>query len=223
MIFITGCARSGTSLVAGIVDRCEGWGGDICGATRYNPRGQYENVEIRNSVIKPVLRMIGADPMGQHPLPDMQKILKLLNGFSAETRRTIDRIIKKQGYKDRKPWYFKGAKICLIWPIWMRAYPEAQYIVVQRPDHLIIKSCMRTAFMRKRSTKEQWQEWIDFHKERFDEMEAYLPDNVHRIDSLEIVNGNLDKIEYLVKKLHLVWKRDAVEDFIDKKIWNTKK
>ena len=220
MIFITGCARSGTSMVAGIIDRCGAHGGNIIGATKWNPRGQYENDEIRNHVIKPILRLLKADPMGQDPLPDIDKVLLLSeNGFPAETRSKIDNIIKKQRMKE--PWYFKGAKICMLWPIWMRAYPEAHYIIVRRPDKLIIKSCMRTAFMRRRSTKEEWQEWIDYHKLRFAEMAEHMP--VHFVSTLDIVEGRLGIMKGIVEKVGLTWDQKAVEEFVDKRIWGTVK
>ena len=219
MIFITGCARSGTSMVAGIVARCGAAGGDICGATRWNPKGQYENTEIRNSVIKPILRMLKADPMGQKPLPDIESVKALLNGFPAETRSKIDSIVRKQGMRD--PWYFKGAKICMLWPVWMRAYPEAHYIIARRPDELIIQSCIRTSFMKKRTTVDEWQEWIDYHKELFMEMAVYSPDNVHVVSTLDIVKGEYDSIRMIIEKVGLKWNQKAVDSFIDKKIWNT--
>jgi len=221
MIFITGCARSGSSLVAGIVDRCGAWGGNVEGPTRFNPKGQYENLEIRRKIVKPILKMASADPMGQQPLPSGTNLMKMLNGFPAETRRSMDNIIKKQGYKGPMPWYAKEPKFTLIWPILMRAYPEALYIIVHRPDHLIIKSCMRTSFMRKRTTEDEWQEWINFHKTRFDEMESF--GNVHRVNSLAIVKGNFNKIKSVIEKAGLTWNQSAVEQFVDKKIWNTKK
>ena len=31
-------------------------------------------------------------------------------------------------------WYYKGAKMCLIWPIWHKAFPEAEWIIVRRDD-----------------------------------------------------------------------------------------
>ena len=53
MIFITGCARSGTSLNAGIVARSGAW-------------GQYENEEIRDTTSKPILKMLGAGTVSRH-------------------------------------------------------------------------------------------------------------------------------------------------------------
>jgi len=221
MIFITGCARSGTSLVAGITVRCGAYGGDVFGPNRWNPHGQYENKELRNNIIKPMLKIINADPMGQNPLPDMSKISKMLNGFPAETKSNIDSIMHRQGSHDN--WFFKEPKLCLLWPIIMRAYPEAHYIIARRPDELIIQSCIRTSFMKKRTTVDEWQEWIDYHKELFMEMAVYSPDNVHVVSTLDIVKGEYDSIRMIIEKVGLKWNQKAVESFVDKKIWNTVK
>ena len=72
-ILVTGCARSGTSMTAGIIDLCEAWGGITSGPNRNNRKGMFENASIRNNLVKPFLANIGADPMGQSPLPDVEK------------------------------------------------------------------------------------------------------------------------------------------------------
>ena len=38
-IIITGCARSGTSLTAGVINICGAGGGEMSGATIYNKKG----------------------------------------------------------------------------------------------------------------------------------------------------------------------------------------
>ena len=63
-ILITGAARSGTSMVAGIVHRCGAKGGAVLGPTPYNRRGQYENRRVTDTVVKPYLLMQGLDPLG---------------------------------------------------------------------------------------------------------------------------------------------------------------
>ena len=76
-ILITGAARSGTSLCAGTTNICGAWGGSLSGPTKYNRKGMFENSEIRNAVVKPYLRRIGCDPMGQDPLPDIKSIKEI--------------------------------------------------------------------------------------------------------------------------------------------------
>ena len=78
-ILITGCARSGTSMIAGIINMCGAFAGDTSGPNRYNQKGMYENAKIRNSIVKPYLREIGMDPKGQFPLPNVKTIPDIYN------------------------------------------------------------------------------------------------------------------------------------------------
>ena len=57
-ILLTGCARSGTSLTAGIVNLCGAFGGIMSGPNRNNAKGMFENSKIRNTIIKPYLQKI---------------------------------------------------------------------------------------------------------------------------------------------------------------------
>lgn len=76
-ILITGCARSGTSMTAGIFHTCGVWGGVMGGANRYNKKGTFENSAIRQSIVKLFLKEIGVDPLGQNPLPDINSLPKV--------------------------------------------------------------------------------------------------------------------------------------------------
>ena len=73
-ILITGAARSGTSLTAGIISICGAFGGNTTGSTPYNRNGQFENSHIRNRIVKPYLVRMGVDKLGQYPLPDIKKV-----------------------------------------------------------------------------------------------------------------------------------------------------
>lgn len=163
-ILITGCARSGTSLIAGIINLCGAYLGETCGPTQFNLKGQFENNEIRGQVIKRYLREIGADPMGQLPLPESQDILP---GF--DLKAEVLNIFKPKAVKE-KPWAIKGAKICIMWKAWNRVFPRAKWVIVRRDKEDIIASCMRTRFMHKRKTEGAWSEWVNYHMERFEEI-----------------------------------------------------
>jgi len=51
-ILITGTARSGVSLIGGVVHLCGAWGGQTAQINDYDGRGSFENMDIRNSVIR---------------------------------------------------------------------------------------------------------------------------------------------------------------------------
>ena len=128
--------------MAGILNKCGAFGGEMIGPNIYNPKGYFENAVIREQVVKSYLGSIGVDRFGQKPLPNVNN----LRAFP-ELRSVIVRIMNEQGYVDGD-WFYKEAKICLFWPIWKGAFPNAKWLIVRRPDDAIIDSCLRTSFMR---------------------------------------------------------------------------
>jgi len=215
-ILITGCARSGTSLTAGIIEACGAFGGRTSGPNANNRKGMFENPKVRNDLVKPYLTAIGVDPMGQNPLPDPAHIPIPVNWADR-----VRGIFEADGYEDG-PWYYKGAKMCLIWPVWHDAFPEAKWVIVRRSDEDIIKSCLRTGFMRAYQNAKGWQGWIDVHKRRFAEMQVELqvkefwPGDIFERNDLESIQG-------IVEWLGLQWNEDKVRAFIDPKLWKGKK
>lgn len=161
MIFVTGCARSGTSLTTKIL---EAHGVDI-GRGRASVNSLYENTDIREKVVKPYLREIGVDPLGQNPLPDEKNLPpapywrgQILNGMCGP----------------KEPWAYKCAKLVLIWPLWEAHFPGAKYIIVRRDKEKIIDSCMRAGFMRNHKNREGWGIWVDEHLRRMEDMKNTL-------------------------------------------------
>jgi hypothetical protein len=133
----------------------------------------------------------------------------------------VETIIKFQGYKDG-PWFYKGAKMCLFWPIWHRAFPNAKWIIVRRKDEDIINSCLRTGFMRAYDDAEGWQTWVDHHKERFQEMKA-AGLSVAEVWPTKFVEGDFTEVHRVVIKfLRLRWRDKKVRDFIEPAYWSTR-
>jgi hypothetical protein len=215
-ILITGAARSGTSMVAGMIERCGAFGGQTCGPTSANRKGQYENVPIRNRVIKAYLKEIGADPLGQHPLPDMEKVR---GAACRDLKEKVLVIMSQQGLDRDRPWYFKGAKMALMWPQWAAAFPEARWVIVRRNATDIVRSCMNTGFMRKRFNLKQWLEWVQFHEVRFREMAAEIP-YCREIWPSRFVAGDFSDLRVLVEWLELRWRPKAVRQFVDPSLWH---
>ena len=215
-ILITGCARSGTSMTAGIIDRCGAFGGRTSGPNTWNPKGMYENDEVRDKIVKPWLTLMGADPMGQHPLPDINKLLPLGNLL-----QKVEQIMKYGGYQDG-PWYYKGAKMCLVWPEWHKAFPDALWVIVRRKDEDIVYSCMRTAFMRAFRDNDGWQGWVDAHKMRFEEMKSNGL-NVREVWPSKFIAGDFSEIQALISDLGMVWNYEAVKGFVSPELWGRMK
>lgn len=216
-ILITGAARSGTSLTAGIISYCGAWGGKLSGPTQFNKRGMFENAEIRNQIIKPFLRELGYDPLGQNPLPNIHKIKMLPDEVVMNFRQHILKILKSQGYNGSK-WFYKGAKMCLLWPIWNRAFPEAKWLIVRREAEDIVNSCLRTSFMRAYKKRSGWLKWVAMHEKRFEEMhDAKL--TVHEIWPQRMIAGDFTEIQMVVNSIGLDWDFDKIVQFVDPGLW----
>lgn len=209
-ILITGCARSRTSMIAGIIDLCGAWGGQMAGPNSNNKKGMFENIEIRNNLTKPYLISLGADPMGQFPLPNTMVV-------EEDWRDRVLRVLIFQGLRDGMIWFYKGAKMCLVWEQWAFAFPNAKWIIVRRDKQNIIQSCMRTPFMKAFSTEERWSWWVERHLEKFKEM---LDNNldIYEIDSDNVMEGNLQELRLMVKWLGLEWNEQKILEFIDPSI-----
>lgn len=211
-IFITGAARSGTSLIAGIINKCGAWGGELQGPNNYNQKGMFENTVIRNKIVKPYIASIGYDPMCQEPLP----VLSGLKPF--DFKSPITKVIRRQGYKDGT-WFLKGPKMCLIWPLWAQAFPEARWIIVRRRTEDIVDSCLRTRFMRAFTDREGWRKWVVEHKKRFNEMfNAGL--DIHDVWPIKAIKGDFSEMKEVVADLGLTWNQSAVREFVSPELYH---
>lgn len=168
-VFITGAARSGTSMVCGVL-AANGleFGGPLYSKRReYQPRGFWEHRKVREEVLKPLLKSLKVDPRGQDPLPErfVQPNKKQVERFR---RRVEKRLGKAQAYKD--------AKILLVWPYFRQAFPDAKWIIVRRDRMEIARSCYRTPFMKRRKTVSGWLDWVDEHERRMTDLTMTHPD-----------------------------------------------
>jgi hypothetical protein len=226
-ILITGAARSGTSMVAGVIDICGAFGGKMSGPNRNNAKGMFENSRIRDTIVKPYLRQIGVDALGQYPLPSISKL-----SIPLDWQQRIENVFREEGYKDG-PWFYKGAKICLMWPIWSYAFPNAKWIIVRRRTGDIVNSCMKTSFMRAfsradvlkrvgaKDEREGWVWWVRQHEARFEEM-IQEGVNVKIVWPERMVTGDYAQLYETIEWLGLEWKSDVLS-FIDPKLWKARK
>lgn len=225
-ILITGCARSGTSMVAGVINICGAFGGNMSGPNRNNQKGMFENAHIRNQVVKPYFRRIGVDPLGQYPLPDVNNLV-----IPTNWRAQVEHVIEREGYK-KGPWMYKGAKMCLFWPVWHYAFPDAKWIIVRRKTTDIINSCKKTSFMRAFNKEENrkavgatteeegWLWWVHQHEERFREMLTEGP-NCKVVWPERMVHGDYKQMYETIDWLGLEWNSSALS-FIDPLLWKAR-
>jgi len=226
-ILITGAARSGTSLVAGAINICGAFGGDMSGPNKNNRKGMFENAKVRNTIVKPYLRDLGVDPLGQFPLPNVSALL-----IPSDWRNRIEQVIIQEGYNGG-PWFYKGAKMCLMWPVWNYAFPNAKWIIVRRRTGDIVNSCLKTGFMRAfknrnfqkmvnaKDEREGWIWWIRQHEKRFVEMiEAGL--NCKIVWPERMVSGDYSQMMEVLDWLRIPWNSEVMS-FVEPKLWKSRR
>lgn len=220
-IFITGAARSGTSLVAGVLNICGAWCGVVRGPNQWNKKGMFENVAIINEMIKPLLLKVGADPLCQKPLPVTSQFHKLSDEFFVAWRETVLRIVLEQGYAEG-PWFIKEPKMALTWYVWAKAFPRAAWVLVRRAPDDIVTSCIKTSFMRAYQTRPGWLGWVAVHEKRFEEMhDARL--KIYQVWPQRAVDGDYTELQAMVNNLGLEWDFDKVKAFVTPSLWHKTK
>lgn len=229
-ILITGCARSGTSMVAGAINICGAFGGVMSGPNVNNRRGMFENTRIREEITKPYLRQLGVDPLGQYPLPDLATL-----PIPRDWRARVEQVFLDQGYDQasKQKIFYKGAKMALFWPVWHYAFPRAKWVIVRRKPGDIVSSCLQTGFMkafRDRAIqqavgvpgeREGWLWWVKHHVQCFVSMiEEGL--NCFQIWPERMVEGDYGQMYQLIDWLGLKWDSKVLE-WVDPKLWKVRR
>lgn len=213
-VIVTGCARSGTSLTMGCLARCGLQIGRHCGPTPWNERGQYENRELIQTAQKAYLQSIGADPAAQHPLPAYADLVP-----DPDRRERVLDVVHRQGVDTDQPWGFKDAKALVDWPVWATAFPRATWVVTWRDADSVVRSCLRTSFMRKYHDRDGWLGWWRYHDERAADLERGAP-RVWRVDTPALQAGHVDDLRAIVEAIGLKWRPDRVNDFVSPDLWH---
>lgn len=219
MILITGCARSGTSLTAGIIHAHGAFGGILAPANKHNKKGMFENTAIRQGMTKPYLVGIGCDKLGQRPLPTDAHLAAITQDEADRWRYRLDRIMQQEGYTGG-PRFYKGAKMCLFWPMWAKAFPETKWIIVRRTRGDIVRSCLRTSFMSAYNSLEGWELWAKEHERRFEEMKAAGLSIVEVWPEKMIKNGDYGEMKAAVEFCGLTYDHDIARSFVDPRLWH---
>ncbi len=213
-IFVTGMPRSGTSMVAGCLQLCGAWLGNTVAGGVGNPKGFFENYQLREQLIKPLLIQLGCDPLGVKALPNFKQVPNI-KGLD----QAFIQLLKKDGYTGESPWLYKDAKITLLWPLFSQAFSNARWVVVNRTVEDIIESCMNTHFMAHHSSDITfWQDFVQQYQQRLNALK-HSGLQVFSVSADNLVSGNSDEILTLAETLGLTPNRDAVEQFVTPQYW----
>jgi hypothetical protein len=189
-ILVTGCERSGSSIVAKIISLCGVFTGELS--------NMQENKKIKEFVNK-YYRSIRCDIRGQHPLPDTNEMI-----FSAKWKKDIENILSQDGYTGSNYWMYKESRICQIWPVWNTAFPNAKYIIVRRRTGDIIESCLKTGYMTAYKDRDGWLDWVHQHEKLFVEMiESGL--NCKIVWPERMASGDYTQMHEMIDWLGLEW------------------
>ena len=214
-ILITGAPRSGTSLVAGIFHKCGAWLGACAGEHTGNPKGFFENLALRNGINKTMLAMLQADYRGVTSLPPRYV------DFDIALKGLVYDNISCGGCPTDGSWAFKDPKLALLWRPWARSFPDATWIIVDRPLEDSASSSQAT-FLNYNTGEEKWGHamWMEHAREyrvRLDDIEAHV-ERCYRIDTEALIAGDFSQIREAVESTGLTWSSEA-EAFVDRGCW----
>lgn len=169
-----------------------------------NPKGYFENRAVRDNVLKPQLVANGGDYSAQFRFPRQPQ------GGTGEVLRSrvLEELRGANAYKD--------AKLCLIWSLWVKAFPDSLYVIVRRDMDDFAASCLRTPFMTAFHRAEGWKKWGQHFVDCCDELKK-------RVDYIEVwPDGTPDVFRPVAEFAGLTWNGGKVERFVDPALWNRK-
>jgi hypothetical protein len=205
-IFITGVERSGSSIVARIVNHCGAFTGSVT--------EMFENIQIKK-LLDSYYELLGVDKRGQWPLPDAKKLI-----IPTNWKQKVEDVLTEEQYGGFTSWMFKGSRLCQTWPVWHYAYPNAKWIIVRRRTPDIIESCLKTGYMKAYKDSEGWLDWIHFHEKIFVEMiEAGV--NCKQVWPERMVIGDYQQVHEMIDWVGLEWDLELVK-IIEPLMWNSK-
>lgn len=217
-IFVTGIERSGSTIVAKIIQSCGVWTGQTT--------EMLENTAIKR-LVNGLYESNSADARGQYPLPDLDQM-----NIPHYWNKSIELILANGGHKEDQQWMYKSARIGQTWPLWDTFYPNAKWIIVRRRTGDIIQSCLKTGFMTAfknegnrqeinvQNEAEGWLWWVHEHEKRFIEMiEAGL--NCKEVWPERMAMGDFEQIKETASWLGLEW-NDKIPNMVQALLKNSK-
>lgn len=209
-ILITGIERSGSSIIARIIEHCGAFSG------RTTP--MQENESIKGLIDNLYVKEFGIPSNAQYPLPNVNNLPFI------DLKEKVKIALGLDKYDGMKPWMYKSSRIGQIYPIWEDNYPNAKYIIVRRRTGDIVNSCSKTGYMSafKKETvqasigvkdaQEGWLWWVHKHEELFGLMTtSQLHCKV--IWPERMAYGDFSQIKELLAWVGLSWK-DSIVDLV---------
>lgn len=214
-IIVTEVPRSGADLVALSLSTAGVWVGD--GQRRPEDKHRFGNKEIQTTLVRPMLRGLRADSIGMPRFPELAAIQDVAPFVSQTWKRKIEDAVHAQGCHDGA-WCYCGADAAMLWPIWMMAFPHAQWVIVRRDENGIIESCERTVFVGKTFERKTISAWIGNYVRRFNEIMGETASAVEIWPGM-FLKGDLSSLRDLHTRLGLQWNDGAARDALTPVLW----
>jgi hypothetical protein len=203
-IFVTGAERSGSSLIAKILQ--------ICGVATGETTNMVEHIEMRELC----RRYLTNVSLNGYLMVPTEKL-----SIPADWKKEVEHCWKSGSVKT-KPWMFKSSLLSQTWLVWHYAYPDAKWIIVRRKTPDIVYSCGKTAYMNifkeeknriKAGTlteEDGWRWWVRQYEKKWVEMiEAGV--NCKQVWPERMVTGDYHQIYETLEWLGLKWNSKIVE------------
>lgn len=231
-IFITGIPRSGTSMIAGVLQIAGVFLGEVTKPEKHSPRGMFENRLIHDVMVEPYLKEACKDTFGHWDMPDIEKM-----SIPTHWQTLTLGLMEEQGYDKKTLWGYKSNKLALLWPVWDYAFPYAKWIIVRRRSGDIADSCLSTSYMKAfkdsslvqsigcKSEREAWLWMIHQYEKRFVQMiERGLDCKV--VWPERMVNGDYSQLYETLDWIGLKWSTSVLNkilEYIDPKFWKVRR
>ena len=187
--------RSGSSMTAGIFHQHGVWIGGCKPGHCKNPRGNFENIKIKQLL---------KDWYGRELLRDT---IYWKEGF----RKDVEAILDEEGCHGR--WLVKHSAI--YWRTWKEYNPK--WVLVRRDKEATFKSCKNIGFYNATHTDEQIRQIIDSHHH---EMDVVRELGGIDIFTEEIINGNYKNLERAMDYCDIDMDKSIVDEFVEPEYWH---
>lgn len=182
------------------------FGGPLLGPDEYNVRGYWEHQNVKHNVVRPMLKELGGDKIGQPPLPNPDK--RLSNFKPEELRNEAYRHLRgANAYKD--------PKLVLVWPYFSQAFPNSRWILVRRDVNRIVDSILEAPWLNKLKSRGVCLRYVHDFLDRMKDMKQYLiykevwptPDSPWMFrETIEFAGG--------------VWDEERVRSTLNQELWH---
>jgi hypothetical protein len=222
---VTGCEKTGTSLVAGILHHCGVFGGvaeELCKGGHFNSKGCFENRRIKNEICKPYLMAKGLFNVRLMPARFAGKSIDwfdpALSGPAPENlrRRVLD-ALAADGWDGEAPVFFKGPFLVRMPKAMCDAFPEARWLLVRRNTNHAMEDRLRTKYCLPDQKKDEAGNYIpdDILRMANEAMDQILGHTANAVDVWpeKMIWGRWEQMRAEVELAGGTWNQEAVDRF----------